>query len=144
MLTYSDVVKLFPNVMGIEGLKLNFHTIAFNSTITQEKGLFIASALDTNLAKAIENGAVASIWPEEIPLPTYRPNHFPVILVKCSLKALEVIVREYSKKITLKKCGELTNMIIFKQDLQNEEIYSEIQLLLQEMDVKTGKGRESK
>lgn len=125
-------MTLFPEVTGIKQDKMMFQTITINSSSNLTKGLFICSTKNQNLAQAITNGAICAIWPKTISVPTYTPNHFPMIYVNNSLEALLELVRVHKNKITLKKHGDLTNMIISKQDIQLERIYDEILLLLNE------------
>ncbi|MCR2820813.1 hypothetical protein [Lederbergia panacisoli] len=135
MLTYRDVVKLYPNTKGVKVSTLIYRSLSFDSSIEQEKGLFIASNTDSNLLKAIGNGAVSTIWPRNIPIPAYTPNDFPVIYVDDSVEAMVKLVRKYTGKITLNKCGERAIMMFSEQNLQKDSIYYEIYCLLKENEV---------
>ncbi|MBS4177213.1 hypothetical protein [Lederbergia citrea] len=144
MLTYRDVLKLYPETRGIKEEHISFGSITLNSSSTQLKGLYFGTAADLDLGAAIANGAIAAIWPKEISLPAYTPNHFPVFFAHDSIEAMVVVVRKYTNKITLEKREDLTNMILSKQDLQNEKIYNEIHMLLDGMQPETKKGRKQK
>lgn len=126
MLTYSDVVKFNPHTRGVKVNTLVYRTLTFDSSIQQAKGLFIGSKRDGNLLRAIGNGAISVIWPKDIPLPDYTPNDFPVIFVDDSIEAMVKLVHKYTEKMTMKKRGDTTIMIITKQDLQNDRMYDEI------------------
>lgn len=129
MLTFADVATVLPNSCGIKGIEMNFQTITLNSSKSMEKGLFIYSETDSDLLKAIGNGAIAAIWPESVDLPLYTPNHFPVFIVNDSIDSLTILVKEYTDKIILNNSGDKTNMILEKNELQQNdpkihEIYS--------------------
>lgn len=133
MLTYEDIMLLFPDAKGIRVPSLSFHTMTMNSTIPQEKGLFIHAAQDADLLQAIGNGAVAAVWARGSKIPAYTPNHFPVILVDHPIEAMAEIVRSYTSKITIKKNGDLTKIMMKNDDMQyeiNKKIFNEIQMLL--------------
>ena len=81
MLTYEDIVLLFPDAKGIRVPSLSFHTMTMNSTIPQEKGLFIHAAQDADLLQAIGNGAVAAVWARGSKSPPIRPIIFLLFLL---------------------------------------------------------------
>jgi len=137
MLTYSDVVKLYPHTRGIKVDTLVYRTVTLDSSIQQAKGLFIGSQRDKDLLTAIGNGAISVIWPKDIPLPVYTPNDFPVIYVDDSIEAMVKLVRNYTEKMTMKKRGDATIMIFTKEELQKSSMYKEIHGLLN--DVKESK-----
>ncbi|MBW8348633.1 hypothetical protein K0H71_04105 [Bacillus sp. IITD106] len=132
MLTYSDVVTLYPNIRGVKVNTLVYKCLTFDSSIQQSKGLFIGSQRDCNLLRAIGNGAISVIWPQDIPIPHYTPNDFPVILVDDSIEAMVKLVHKYPEKITLKKRGDATKMIFSSKELQKDSVYYEIYCLLNE------------
>jgi len=130
MLTYSDVVNLYPDARGVKVNTLVYRNLAFDSSMQQPKGLFIGSQKDGNLLLAIGNGAISAIWPKSLPIPTYTPNDFPVIFVNDSVEAMVKLVHKYTEKITLKKRGDATKMIFSNQDLQKDSMFYEIYCLL--------------
>ncbi|MBS4193894.1 hypothetical protein [Lederbergia citri] len=130
MLTYSDVVTLYPDTRGVKVNTLVYSCLTFDSSFNQPKGLFIGSQRDCDLLKAIGNGAISVIWPKNIPIPAYTPNDFPVIFVDDSIEAMVKLVHKYTEKITLKKRGDATKMIFSSQELQKDSMYYEIYCLL--------------
>ncbi|MBO1004933.1 hypothetical protein [Pseudogracilibacillus auburnensis] len=142
MLTYNDVIKLFPDIRGVKVDSLLYETISINSSIEQKKGLFFHINVDSKLNDAIANGAVTAIWRKDHPLPSYTPNHFPVIFVKDPLEALMNISGKYKEKITLKSDGELTTMKLNKQDIDQVTIYNKIMRLLNKMELVEKRERE--
>ena len=49
--------------------------------------------------QAFENGAVAFLWNENNPLPDHLPDHFTVLFVKYTLKALQELAWHYRNKV---------------------------------------------
>ncbi|WP_071395430.1 hypothetical protein [Bacillus tuaregi] len=99
-LIYSDLVQLFPNYRGVSDLSLSFLTVTSFAHLAQPKGIFIPLFKTSGeLKEAINNGAIAVLWDEEVPLPAYTPNQFLVFYCKDLLKGLKEMIEYYQKKL---------------------------------------------
>lgn len=122
-LTYGDLAKLFPQKRGIQLQELFFHTVATSSNTAQYKGIYIPLAEHSGeLKKAIENGAIAALWDENVEIPLYTPNHFPLFLTNDLLKGLKDMMELYIEKInaTNNKEDERTNFFFLKESCLKE------------------------
>lgn len=134
MLTLGDVWKLLPEMKGIKETSLRFHTIAVGSLEEQEKSLFFPVAEGAELLEAIHLGAVAAVWPKSKELPAYTPNHFPVFFTDDPMEALIELINTHSNKITMKKFGERTKIMMGINVMKTErekKMYEKIMLLLE-------------
>ncbi len=96
MLLYDDLVQLFPNNKGICDPSLQFLTVTSYAKINQPKGIFIPLYKDSGeLNEAINHGAIAALWDEKVPLPTYTPNQFIVFYCDDLLKGLKKMIELY-------------------------------------------------
>ena len=60
------------------------------------KGLFVPlSSEHEELKVAIEQGAIAAVWPKDVHVRRYVPNHFPIFFADSSIYALEEIIETY-------------------------------------------------
>ncbi|MEK3887064.1 hypothetical protein [Bacillus sp. FSL K6-3431] len=121
MLSYADLAEIIPKTSGIKNVSIHFHTITLNSSIPMAKGLFIYNNADPDLLEAIGNGAIAAIWPHDVKLPHYTPNHFPIFYVNKPVDSLIVIVKKHINKIILNNSGDMTNMILKSTELPTED-----------------------
>lgn len=125
-LTYDDLVTLFPKTKGIKD-ELLFYTVSTDSSLSQPKGLFIPIFDDSGeLKEAIQNGAIGAIWDEQVELPSYVPNHFPVLFTNNIREALEQTINTYIKKINGEKIEimNMTNFLFVEEKLLKENIPS--------------------
>ncbi|UII57315.1 hypothetical protein LS684_07720 [Cytobacillus spongiae] len=123
LLTYEDLRRLFPNASGIDDADLQFHTVAISSDTKQQKGLYIPVEKDsTNLQEAIENGAIAAIWDKDLQVPSYTPNHFPILYTKDHVKGLIQMIEFYNDKVSGLKSKREDMTQIF---IQNEVLFHE-------------------
>ncbi|WP_433957711.1 hypothetical protein [Cytobacillus horneckiae] len=100
LLTYGDIVSFLPDRIGYQDENMAFHSIATSCSLHQEKSLYIPIEDDEpDLKRALENGAIAALWPAEIEVPRYRPNHFPIFFTNDLLKGLEIMMNEYLTKL---------------------------------------------
>ncbi|MEH7122959.1 hypothetical protein V7149_15840 [Bacillus sp. JJ1503] len=123
LLAYGDLAKLFPKMKGIQDHELFFHTVATISDVPQFRGVFIPLGENTGeLKKAIENGAVAALWKEEMEIPRYTPNHFPIFFTNDLLKGLKDMMELYIEKLNQQQKTELkvTNFLFSDEILLNE------------------------
>ncbi len=122
MLLYKHVKELFPSSKGIKEDTLPFLTVYISSNEIVTKGLYFPIFDSTekqysdNLLEAINGGAIAAIWPNNLPIPTYVPNHFPTFMVDDTLEALEKLVDFYGENIPMLK----TEFRLSKTDNHNE------------------------
>ena len=123
-LTYGDLAKLFPKRRGIRNHELSFHTVATFSTISQPKGIFIPIEENSGqLNEAIGNGAIAALWDEEMEVPKYVPNHFPIFYTNDLLKGLKDMMELYIEKINQQEKAEnkVTNFLFSNEILLKEK-----------------------
>lgn len=106
-LLYSDLIPLFSKRLGIEEPTIKFNTISAFGNISQPKGIFIPLYDNTKeLGKAIENGAIAAIWKEDIPVPDFAPNHFIIFYTNDLWKGLKSMLETYQRKLEQSKSNE--------------------------------------
>lgn len=99
-LSYKDLAKLFPNTRGIKEETLVFQTVAAKGTDPQPKGIFIPLTNNPGELKgALENGAIAAIWPKGMEVPKMTPNHFPMFFVNDLLDGLKKILFLYKQRL---------------------------------------------
>lgn len=100
LLTYSDLVKIFPKSQGIRD-EIQFNMVSTDASLLQPKGLFIPLFDDSGeLKEAIQNGAIGAIWDEKQPLPSYVPNQFPIFFSKNLKDALDTMIQTYIEQFT--------------------------------------------
>lgn len=100
------------NMIKGHGLKEKEKNININGvstdTRTMKKGQLFVPIIGENfdghkfIEKAIENGAVASLWKESHPIPDID---FPFILVEDTLKAIQTLSKEYRNQLSIKVVG---------------------------------------
>jgi hypothetical protein len=99
MLLHGDLALIFMEHRGIKDDNLAFQTVSAYSNIPQSKGLYIPLYGDSGeLKTAIDNGAIAAIWPNDLSLPGYTPNDFPVFFVDNLWKGLMNMIVRYEMK----------------------------------------------
>ncbi|MGE8204178.1 hypothetical protein ACQKP0_06395 [Heyndrickxia sp. NPDC080065] len=118
MLSFNDVLLISTKTRGFHQVNYSFETVSIFSDLPQPKGLFFPIH-DDNLGKAIENGAIASIWDEKQSLPSYTPNHFPVFFVKDPISRLLQLCEEYIGKSKQKECETMTKFAFYSPLLLN-------------------------
>jgi hypothetical protein len=123
MLTYQDVLSLFPRTTGVRDENIRFHTVSGLAGAKQPKGLYVPIKIDPGtLQDAISNGAVAAVWPEGEQVPVYTPNHFPVFYTQDNLKGLENIMNLYYDYLSQhENINESTKFIFTNKALLNED-----------------------
>ncbi|MEQ2529217.1 hypothetical protein EKG37_09850 [Robertmurraya yapensis] len=137
-LTYEDVSLLFPEVAGIKNVDIDFQTISFSATAQQPKGLFIPlNHSSGELKLAIANGAIAAVWKKGMEIPTYTPNHFPILFTEDLLQAVKKILLLYKDKMNTNKKENMTDFLFLDEKLLNDfyETYDNavIETILNEM-----------
>ncbi|MBE4908823.1 hypothetical protein IMZ08_12215 [Bacillus luteolus] len=122
MLLYKHVKELFPSTKGIQEDALPFLTVYISSEEFVSKGLYFPIIDSTDkeysdyLLEAINGGAIAAIWPNDQPIPTFVPNHFPTFMVDDTFEALEKLVDFYEENIPTLQ----TEFRLSKTDNHNE------------------------
>ncbi|TKC18571.1 hypothetical protein [Robertmurraya kyonggiensis] len=120
-LTYEDVSLLFPEVAGIKDVNVDFLTVSFSATAQQPKGLFIPlNNSSGELKLAIANGAIAAIWKKGMEIPTYTPNHFPILFTENLLQAVKKILLLYKDKMKASKKENMTDFLFLDEKLLND------------------------
>ncbi|MHC0037262.1 hypothetical protein [Pseudoneobacillus sp. C159] len=141
-LTYHDLANLFPKVKGVKD-EFVFNTISTDASLKQERGLFVPLFIDSgDLMTAIQNGAIACVWDEGIPVPSYIPSQFPVFYTNDLKDAFESIIRTYSQLINGEKIEMIdrTNFLIIQEKLLNDELSSYDKQLLTFVPKEEGRG----
>ncbi|MCQ6273999.1 hypothetical protein JMM81_03270 [Bacillus sp. V3B] len=101
-LLYYDFAHLFPRRNGKGDSALAFYTVTAFAHISQPKGIFIPLYKDSGeLKEAIEHGAIAAVWDEEIPLPSYTPTYFHIFYTNDLWKGLKNMLEQYGKKLAI-------------------------------------------
>jgi len=116
MLTYRFIAQLFPTTSGIVDETIEFHSLFVNPFQKVTKGLFVPLLYEyEELKYAIEHGAIAAIWPNNVAVPKYVPNHFPIFFVDSPVNALKEITLSYLQSYR----RENNNMTRFYLDAEN-------------------------
>ncbi len=124
MIKIHDLYNLFPHNRGIKADSITFDVVSIFDHGDLKKGLFIPISEDQKLDRAIEAGAIAALWPQEIEIPFYTPNHFPIFIVESPIFALQQLCKYYINKIEQEECEKMTKFILFSPELLNHHPYS--------------------
>lgn len=109
MLTYADLVGLFPSRERFIDQSIKFHTVSAFANETQPKGIFIPLYQHSSeLKEAIAKGAIGTLWESGKPLPDYTPNHFIVFYTNDLWKGLKLMLEKYSVKLNSHDIREYT------------------------------------
>lgn len=123
-LGFNMLAEIFPRTSGIKDPELYFHTVADNGTDEQPRGLFIPLWDNSQeLKMAINNGAVAAIWEQDKPVPSYTPNHFPIFF---TTNIWEDVIQMMGKYIQILKQEDerinMSNFLFLDEKLLNEKL----------------------
>ncbi|MGG3736461.1 hypothetical protein [Aeribacillus pallidus] len=121
MLTFQDVSTVCPNFRGAKDEQIRFHSLLLDLSLNGEKGLFIALT-SFDILKAIEQGAIAAMWPSNQPLPAAVPTLFPVFFVERVDEALLTLLKTYLQKLNKEEWEQMTNIVFTKDKLLNDWI----------------------
>lgn len=145
MLTYNDVKASLPDAKGIKEADFSFECIVFQSSESQQKGLFVSSNEDADLQKAISNGAIAAVWPVDKELPFYTPNHFPVFFTNNPIDAIIELTEKHKTKLSLEGSSNKTKVKLPQEGVLSKETVQLLrEFLNQEKETHPGKGRDRK
>jgi UDP-N-acetylmuramyl pentapeptide synthase len=113
-LGYKTLTEIFTNTLGIRDPELQFYTVSAIGTVQQPRGLFIPLFNNEDaLMDAINNGAVAAIWKEDLPPPAFTPNLFPIFKTKNMKedvkKMFELYLEGIKKEVNI---SEVTQILI--------------------------------
>lgn len=144
-LTFKDIKKLFPNSRGYMDDRIEIQTVAFSDQEIQPKGLYFPVFDDAGeIKRAIVNGAIAAVWPENRVVPNYTPNHFPIFLTNDLLKGLLNMINIYIDKLEENKVEHksITKFLFLEEKLlnKNKETYDiavtakKLQTLIEEIE----------
>lgn len=104
ILQVNELAKLFPKKQGAASDQIQLGSVMTDSRKTAKQSLFVpivGENFDAHhfLGDAIKQGAVATLWQEDQPLPKLTPTDFPVFFVEDTTKALQQLASYYLKKI---------------------------------------------
>ena len=121
MLTYEDMVQLFPSKKKFVDPSIHFHTVSAFSHYSQPKGIFIPLYHDSGeLQEAIANGAIGTLWECDNALPSYMPNHFFVFYVNDLWKGLKNMLEKYHEIIMSNDQGNYTRFLLENESNLNK------------------------
>ncbi|UOQ43136.1 UDP-N-acetylmuramoyl-tripeptide--D-alanyl-D-alanine ligase [Halobacillus salinarum] len=101
----AELTKIFPNFKGVANDRIPLKEIMTDTREETRQSLFIpiiGESFDAHdfMKKAIQHGAVAALWQEDKPLPSYVPTDFPVFFVQDTTEALQKLAAFYLNKVT--------------------------------------------
>ncbi|OXS63345.1 hypothetical protein B0G93_103172 [Bacillus sp. V-88] len=120
MLLYDEVKKKFPETKGIHLPGLPFLVVSNSTRMGMEKGLYIPAGDEVNLFRSIENGAIASLWPRGVEIPSFVPNHFPLFIVEDVYRAYLDLQESYKQNYNQEKWEIMTKFIFSSESEQNQ------------------------
>ena len=136
MLTYEDVVQLFPNKKRFIDPSIHFHTVSAYARYSQAKGIFIPLYHDSGeLQEAIANGAIGTLWEYDKALPDYMPNHFFVFYANDLWKGLKNMIEKYQEIVMSNDKGNYTQFLLENEsNLNNITQPSDLSSLIKKVD----------
>lgn len=104
LFTLPFLLELFPDAKGSIDDQFVINQVTTDSRKPMSHALFVPLKGDkfdghTYMNQAIEQGAVATIWEKDTPLPKFLPTDFPVFFVADTLVALQQLAHAYRLKI---------------------------------------------
>ncbi|WP_077622110.1 UDP-N-acetylmuramoyl-tripeptide--D-alanyl-D-alanine ligase [Sediminibacillus massiliensis] len=98
------LATIFKDYKGAALNDIPIQEVTTDSRKKAEKSLFVpikGESFDGHefIKGAFDNGAVAALWAEGVPLPSFLPNDFPVFFVKDTIQGLQTLAHEYRKNI---------------------------------------------
>lgn len=98
--TIADLTKIFNENKGVLQKSTYINEVFIDSRKAASGGLFIpinGDNFDSHnfINQAIDNGAVATLWERNKPLPSGFNSEFPVFFVEDTIKALQSLATEY-------------------------------------------------
>ena len=104
ILEVNELTQLFPKKQGAASDQIQLGSVMTDSRKTAKQSLFVpivGENFDAHdfLGDAIKQGAVATLWQEDQPLPKLTPTDFPVFFVEDTTKALQQLASYYLKKV---------------------------------------------
>jgi hypothetical protein len=118
MLTLKDVKLVCPSQRGTQLEGIVFYSVSSNPDEIMPKSLFAPLSLDqdenvTNLKKALNNGAIATLWKKEEVVPAFLPTDFPVFFVTNIIESLEMVVKHYIDSYSMKRNETVHTKFLF-------------------------------
>ena len=104
LFTASQLIELFPQYQGNVQNDLEIREIIKDSRVMSNHGLYVPIAGDRFdghqfIEGAVENGAVATFWQKDIPLPPNLPSSLLVLFVEDTVKALQELAAAYRREV---------------------------------------------
>lgn len=104
MLSLKNLSNIFPSNRGAKDANIIINEMMTDSRKKGIKGLFIplvGEHFDGHdfLKDAITNGAIASLWKKDKPVPQFIPNDFPLFFVEDTTEGLQALAQYYLEKI---------------------------------------------
>ncbi|MYL48799.1 UDP-N-acetylmuramoyl-tripeptide--D-alanyl-D-alanine ligase [Halobacillus litoralis] len=104
ILECNELAQLFPKKQGAASDQIQLGSVMTDSRKTAKQSLFVpivGENFDGHdfLGDAIKQGAVATLWQEDQPLPKLTPTDFPVFFVEDTTKGLQQLASYYLKKV---------------------------------------------
>lgn len=98
--TLADLTKIFNENQGVLQSSIYINEVMTDSRKATNNGLFIpidGDNFDSHnfINQAIENGAIATLWERNKPLPSGFNSEFPVFFVEDTIKALQHLATDY-------------------------------------------------
>lgn len=98
--TLADLTKIFNENQGVLQSSIYINEVMTDSRKEANNGLFIpidGDNFDSHnfINQAIENGAIATLWERNKPLPSGFNSEFPVFFVEDTIKALQHLATDY-------------------------------------------------
>lgn len=138
-LDFTMLKQIFSKVVGLNDHELTFQSIAITGDNEQPKGLFIP-LLDNgdDLLKAINQGAIAAVWEENIPIPAYKPNHFPLFITNHLHSDVEKLLSLYKEKVIqeedVKQMSNLVDVERLKEKISTYDNSNQLKQILQHIE----------
>jgi UDP-N-acetylmuramyl pentapeptide synthase len=121
-LSLQDLTRIFECSRGARE-DLSIYHVTDKSCAEQPKGVFVKLNEESGeLGEAIANGAIAAIWEQNIEIPRYTPNHFPIFFVSDPADAVQRLLTFYIEKLDgdMEEKMEITNFNFLTKKLLNK------------------------
>ncbi|GGM20578.1 UDP-N-acetylmuramoyl-tripeptide--D-alanyl-D-alanine ligase [Paraliobacillus quinghaiensis] len=104
LFTTAFLLELFPETQGAAEDQFKINQVSTDSRGKMDHALFVPLKGEnfnghSFIDKAIEQGAIATIWQKDEPLPEFLPTDFPVFFASDTLSALQQLAHAYRKSV---------------------------------------------
>jgi hypothetical protein len=126
MLTLKDVKQICPMQRGTQLEGITIHAVSTNSETGLSKGLFVPLSLDNeenieSLKKALNNGAIATLWKKDEAVPAFLPTDFPVFFVEDYIESFEMVVKHYIDSYSMKRNETVHTQFLFSIPIKHSK-----------------------